>query len=326
MTKTKSQQRLTAIALLAIISLLIVNAVLLYNKYKQDKIIHDKNERIDEVLDMRSDLEKEYYEALSELEEMRGDSEKMNDMIDQQKADLASQKEKIIGLIKDSDDLKKARVELQNMRVKIDQYIQEVSKLEAENRSLKDSTSALREDRMILTQRIVAERQANNELLSDKADLTEAKASLEKEKETLVNKVSRASVIDVENVQVEGFRYGNTGQERSRKKAKNIEVLKVCFDAQSNNVAEMGAEQFFVRIVDPTGKTLAIESLGSGIMQNDMTNTQVRYTKMTEVDYKREELTSCLAWEPNLPFKEGEYLVEVYNKGFLSGSTIFELK
>ncbi len=326
MNKTKSQKRLTAIALLAIISLLIVNAILLYNKYKQDKIIHDKTERIDEISDMRTDLEKEYYEALSELEEMRGDNTELNDMINKQKEDLRIQKEKIIGLIKDSDDLKRARVEMQNMRVKIDNYIQQVSQLEKENRLLKDSTSALREDRLLLTQKIAEERHVNDELLSVKASLTEANESLEEERTTLVEKVSRASVIEVANVQVEGFRYGNTGQERNRKKAKNIEVLKICFDAQPNNLAEMGEEQFFVRIVDPTGKTLAIESLGSGIMQNDLTDTKVRYTKSATVDYKREEQTTCVAWEPNLPFKEGEYLVEIYNKGFLSGSTLFELK
>ena len=326
MTKTKSQQRLTAIALLAIISLLIINAILLYNKYKQDKIIHDKNERIDEISDMRSDLEKEYYEALSELEEMRGDNVKLNEMIDQQKDDLKIQKDKIINLIKDSDDLKKARVELQNMRVMVDKYIDQVSQLEAENKVLKDSTSALREDRMLLTQKIAEERHVNDELLSEKATLTEQNESLEAERSSLVDKVSRASVIDVKNIQVEGFRYGNAGQERNRKKAKNIEVLKICFDAQPNNVTEMGNEPFYVRIVDPTGKTMAIESLGSGVLQNDLTDSKVRYTKMTEVDYKRQEQTACTAWEPGLPFKEGEYLVEVYNKGFLSGSTIFELK
>ena len=325
MNKTKSQQRLTAVALLAIISLLIVNAVLLYNKYKQDKIIHDKNERIDEISDIRTDLEKEYYEALSELEEMRGDNTKLNSMIDQQKSDLSAQKDKIIKLIKDSDDLKRAKVEMQNMRVMVDRYIKEVSTLETQVNRLRDSTSALREDRMILTQRIAEERQVNDELLSVKASLTEEKQSLEKERTTLVEKVSRASVIEVNNVQVEGFRYGNSGQERSRKKAKNIEVLKICFDAQPNNVAEKGNEQFYVRIVDPTGKTLAIENLGSGVMQNDLNDTKVRYTKMSEINYAQEMQTACIAWEPNLPFKEGEYLVEIYNRGYLSGTSIFEL-
>ena len=157
----------------------------------------------------------------------------------------------------------------------------------------------------------------NDELLSVKANLTEEKELLEKEKSTLVDKVSRASVIETHNVQVEGFRYGANGQERNRKKAKNIEVLKICFDAQPNNVTEMGTEKFFIRIVDPTGKTLAIESLGSGVLQNDLTNTKVRYTRVAEVDYKREELTACAVWEPNLPFKEGEYLVEIYNKRIL---------
>jgi hypothetical protein len=325
MTNTKSRQRLTAIALLAIISLLIVNAVLLYNKYKQDKIIHDKNERINEISDIRSDLEKEYYEALSELEGMRGDNAKMNAVIDEQKNDLKVQKERIIKLIKDSDDLNKARIEMQKLRTTVDRYIQEVSKLEAENRTLKDSTNALREDRMLLTQKIAEERHVNDELKSVKATLTEEKESLSEENVTLMNKVSRASVIDVAKIQVEGFRYGANGSERGRKKAKNIEVLKICFDAQPNNVAELGAEQFYIRIIDPLGETLAIENLGSGVLQNDMNNTRVRYTRSTEIEYQRETQTACVAWEPNLPFKEGEYLVEVYNKGFLSGSTVFNL-
>lgn len=326
MSATKSQQRLTVISLLAIISLLIINAVLLYNKYKQDKIIHDKNERINEISDLRSDLEKEFYEALSELEEMRGDNEQLNTLIDQQKDDLAAQKDRIVTLIKDSDDLKKARLELGNLRQKIDQYIDEVNRLQSENASLRDSTSSLRQDRLLLTQKIAQERHANDELLSAKATLTEQNKNLSKERETLIGKVSRASVIEVNNVQVEGFRYGTNGKERNRRKAKNIEVLKVCFDAQPNNVAEKGNEKFYVRIVDPTGKTLAIESLGSGILTNDLDGSQVRYTKVAEVDYSNDMQTVCAGWEPNLPFKEGEYLVEVYNKGFVCGSTIFELK
>ncbi len=325
MTNTKSRQRLTAIGLLAIISLLIINAVLLYNKYKQDKIIHDKNERINEISDMRSDLEKEYYEALSELEEMRGNNVEMNAIIDEQKSDLKNQKDKIVKLIKDSEDLDKARVELQNMRNMVDDYIEQVGKLEAENKALQDSTTALREDRMLLTKKIADERHVNDELLSVKAELTEEKQSLEKANTNLQNKVSRASVIDINNVQVEGFRYGANGQERKRKKAKNIEVLKICFDAQPNNVAEIGSEQFYIRIIDPTGETMAIENLGSGVIQNDINNTKVRYTRSTEINYQRDIQTACVAWEPGLPFKEGEYLVEVYNKGFLSGSSAFEL-
>ena len=326
MTNPKSRQRLTAIGLLAIISLLIINAILLYNKYKQDKIIHDKNERITEISDMRSDLEKEYYEALSELEEMRGDNDQMNTVIDQQKDELKTQKDKIIRLIKDSDDLGRARVELQKLQGMIDGYIATVAQLENENRTLRDTTDALREDRMLLTKKIADERHVNDGLLSDKAELTVAKSALEGEREQLLTKVSRASVIEALNLQVEGFKYGSTGQERQRNKAKNVEVLKICFDAQPNNVAELGKETFYVRVVDPTGKTLALESLGSGTLKNQANNTSIRYTRAKEVDYTREEQTSCVAWEPNLPFKEGEYLVEIYNKGYLAGSTIFSLK
>lgn len=326
MTKEKSRKRLTAIALLAIISLLLINAALLYNKYKQDKIIHDKNERISEISDMRADLEKEYYEALSELEEMRGDNEELNAIIDEQKENLNTQKEKIVRLIKDSRDLEEAREELQKMRNMIDNYIAEVDNLEKENRMLKDTAAALRQDRLLLTQRIADERHVTDELLSEKAELTESKDSLMKRNVELSSKVTRASAVEADNIDVRGFKYGNKGQERNRTKAKNIEVLKVCFDALPNPIAKSGTEKFYVRIIDPLGETLAIESLGSGVLQNDLTNTKVRYTRAAEVDYNRELQTICIPWEPGIPFKEGDYLVEIYNKGYLSGTSVFRLK
>jgi len=33
-----------------------------------------------------------------------------------------------------------------------------------------------------------------------------------------------------------------------------------------------------------------------------------------------------MLWEPNTEFQQGEYKVEVYNKGFLAGKGSFELK
>jgi hypothetical protein len=326
MSSDKSRKRLTAIALIAIIALLAINAILLYNKYKQDKIIHDKNEKIQEIQTMHSSLEKEYYEALSELEEMRGSNEDMNALIDQQKEELKAQRERIYVLIKDSDNLEAARVELNKMKRMVDDYIMRIEDLENKNAALMDSTANLRTEQQLLTERIARERQENDKLLNVKAALTEEKQNLEEVNLELEETVTRASTIGVQNIQVDGFKYGNSGKLRKRNKATNIELLKICFDAKANNIVKPGEEVFYLRLIDPLGETLAIENLGSGIIYNDYNNQQIRYTQMASVPYNKELQTICLSWEPNLPFSKGVYTAEVYNKGYLCGTSEFELK
>mgnify|MGYP000565292290 CR=1 FL=1 len=77
--------------------------------------------------------------------------------------------------------------------------------------------------------------------------------------------------------------------------------------------------------IDPTGETLAVEDLGSGVLTNN-SSEEVRYTKVKEIDYSNDNVDACMLWEPNLPFQKGEYQVEIFNKGFLSGQGAFKLK
>jgi fibronectin type 3 domain-containing protein len=81
-----------------------------------------------------------------------------------------------------------------------------------------------------------------------------------------------------------------------------------------------------VRIVNPRGETLAVEDLGSGTTTNEKTGEQVRFTQTAETQYNNDEQQLCLSWKPNTNFESGKYAVEVFNKGFLVGTSSFELK
>ena len=48
--------------------------------------------QLDESEQLKAELEKQYYEALSELEEMRGSNEELNALIESQKEELKTQK------------------------------------------------------------------------------------------------------------------------------------------------------------------------------------------------------------------------------------------
>jgi hypothetical protein len=133
-------------------------------------------------------------------------------------------------------------------------------------------------------------------------------------------------VIKVDGVEVTGLKTKKSGKDVKRSNADNIDKLQVCFNTTSNDVAEEGTEVFFVRIINPLGETLAMEDMGSGVMTNNENQEQVLYTQAKEMDYSGEAGNLCTIWAPNQPLQEGNYEVEIYNKGHLAGTTSFRLK
>lgn len=325
-----SKQRLIAIAAVIIVGLLGINAFLLYNKHNQDKVIDQTTAELDEAQKLNTELEKQYYESLAELEEMRGNNEELNALIDQQKDDLKGQKEKIAGMIRtgktNKSQLAKAREELGSLRGQVDQYLAEIQQLKEDKNLLTEQNVALSQERDLLQEDLGSQKVMNEELVTARAALVSEKEGLMEEKEMLSKKVNIASVIKVSSLNVTGEKLKGSGKAKETKRAKSAERLKVCFNPTENKVTNAGMEQFFVRIINPLGETLAVENMGSGVMTNQFTNEEVRYTQVQEVDYANEEIQTCFYWEPNTSFSTGEYEIEVYNKGFLAGKQKFTLK
>jgi len=325
-----SKQRLTAIGAVAIVALLGICAFLMFQNVNNNQTISQQEVKIDEAEKLKLELEKQYYASLSELEEMRGSNEELNALIDQQKIELKEQKDKIARYIRQGkstkNDLAKAREEMTNLRVQMDGYMSENNKLKADNEILVQQNGELNAVKVSLEGEVATARVMNEELVTAKAALVSQKESLETENASLSDKVNIASVVKVMSVKGEGFKIRKSGKVKGKNRASAVDRIRVCFDATDNAVVEGGLEKFYVRIINPTGETLAVEDLGSGILTSNMTNEEIRYTKVKEIDYTNEETQACMLWEPNTEFQQGEYQVEVYNKGFLAGKGNFELK
>ena len=63
-----------------------------------------------------------------------------------------------------------------------------------------------------------------------------------------------ASVIKVKGIEAEGLKVRNNGKTATRRKAKNVDQLQLCFNTTANQVANPGMEEFVVRIVSPLAK------------------------------------------------------------------------
>lgn len=325
-----SKQKLTAIAAVVIVALLGLNAFLVYNKISQDRKIEAQNMELEEAEQLKVELEKEYYDALAQLEGMRGQAENLNALIDQQKEELTAQKEKIDRMISQGKsskaELASAREQIAQLKAQLDTYLVEINTLKEENMMLADANMQLTQDKMMLTDEVDKERTMNNELLTVKAALVNENESLESEKSALSKKVNYASVIKVSNVTATGWKNKQSGKPKKKSYANNVEYLKVCFTATENEITEAGLEQFYIRIINPLGETLAVEDLGSGITTNTKTGEEIRFTQIKELDYNNEAQEACFHWQPNTPFSKGTYDIEVYNKGYLAGNGSVTLK
>ncbi len=325
MSQKSNRDKLTVIAIIAIMLLLLVNAYMMYNKYNQDKIIQQQQQELEEVTNLKNDLDEEYYEALSELDDLKSDNEELNQIIEDQKEKIQEQKNSIDRLIVDRGRFREAQSQLEEMKSNIDQYLGEMEQLYEEKEALANQNLSLEERNKSLEIRVTDEEKKKQRLKEEKDTLLSSAMKLRKQQKRLAEKVDLASVIRVEKIEAEGFKVSRGGKHRSRRKANNIDVLKICFQTTFNRVAPKGEENFFIRIINPVGETIAINALGSGVFETE-DGQEVRYTQNIEVDYQGEPNRYCMEWKPNASFQEGLYEIEVYNKGHRTGKETFEMK
>ncbi|THH39867.1 hypothetical protein [Neolewinella litorea] len=279
-----------------------------------------------EMEQFKAQAEKQYYESLAELEEMRGSNEELNALIDQQKEELRLQNEKITSLTRDSRNLAAARRELEDLRSKTTGYLAELEELRQKNEQLTQDRDRIANERDLLSSDLQVSQQTNEQLNSERAVLVSEREQLANRNNELSRKVNVASVIKTNNITAEGQKQRNSGRWVGRTNAKNVERLYICFNSLDNAVATTGEETFQMRIVNPNGETMSIEAEGSGVLTTDQ-GEQVPYTKSVPFDFQGDAANHCAEWNvPGQEYLEGTYTVELYNKGFLVGTTELELK
>lgn len=282
---------------------------------------------LNETMEFKAQAEQQYYEAIAELEEMRGSNEEMNAVIDEQKAELKMMKEKVDGLTRDNRNLAAARRELTALREQADSYIAQLNQLREENAMLSEDNRQLTTERDELSTSLTNSRAENEELNATRAVLVSERDQLSNQNSELSRKVTQGSVIAVNSIEAVGQKRRNSGKYVDRSNAKNVDRLFVCFNTRGNVVAEAGEEVYYLRIINPGGETISIDAEGSGSFRSAETGETIPYTKPVYFDFDGNPTDACAEWNvPGQTYAEGTYTVELYNKGYLAGSTTMRLK
>ena len=278
--------------------------------------------------DLNAQLEQQYKDATAQLEEMKGKNTELNSLIDKQKAELTTQKNKIAGLINVKKDLGAARTELASMKALTQGYIDQIAQLQTDKKGLTENVATLTTEKTKLQDDFTKEKAEKESVITAKAAVEQEKVKIEQEKAVLAKKTEIGSVIKVTNISTVGYQVKESGKEKEKTAAKNIDRLKWCMEVLENKVTDGGSETFYIRVIDPTGVAIATTSGGGGVLKL-ADGKEVQYTTSKVMDFKGERTSDvCAIWDVkgNATLTKGNYTLEVYNKGYLCGKTVFPLK
>ncbi len=306
-----------------IIVLLGLSAFLGY-KYAQLKTANtEKYEEIVQLQKAQAELDSEYQEALGSLENLKNDNQELNNLIDSQKAELKSQKDKISNLIWTKRDLDKAGKEIKNLTKLTNQYLAEINTIKKRNAELQAKNMELNQTNEVLVSSLQQERTVTADLQQTKTRLVFENQSLNTNNTALAEKVDVASAIKINYISFAGGSLEDDGSFKRRKRAKKMDVFQTCFKTETNVVTPAGEETFLVRILNENGETLSSDE--RAVITNKLTGEQTRYTASGKMAYQNEDTEGCVQWDPEFEIQKGNYTVEIYNKGYKVGTGQFKI-
>ena len=159
--------------------------------------------------------------------------------------------------------------------------------------------------------------------MGEEIELTE---QLQADKRKLQEKVKIGALLKPSVVDISGIRIKSSGKETATNSAKKSQKLKICFELEENKVSDAGNKTIFVRVISPEGSTIAVQSLGSGVITLTESGDQTQYTTKVNFDYKQEATRQCVYWSQNFPFSKGTYQAKLYQSGYEIGDSEFSLK
>ncbi len=268
---------------------------------KLDSISRELDSQIAEVQKLGGDIT-ELQKAKTELEADKVELTKSNS---RNAGEASSIRAKYEGKIKNYESLLASKEqELVKLREENAALASQNQNLASENSSLKGETKGLAQS------------------------AEEAKAQKEEEvakNKVLAEKVTKAAALRAEYVKVIGINDRGKESEEKRYRAKKLAKIKVVFQLAKNDLTEQERKTVFIRVLGPDGSTIFDAATGSGNFT--FNGQELAYTTRGDLNYDNENLYIEMVYNRGgTPYREGNYVVELYAEGFKIGTGGFEVK
>ncbi|MEC7645956.1 MAG: hypothetical protein VX689_00550 [Bacteroidota bacterium] len=284
---------------LAIIVILV--GFLIFTQIQEQEQAAIRMQYIEEKNALRDDLDDLIDEHDGLLEEY-GD---LNNQLQDKDSIIQHQISEIRSLIRTSDlnkrDLDEARQKIAVLQEIVKRYLSNIDSL------------------LVINKNLTSEKDS---VIKENKNINWKNYKLSKQNEVLAAKVSRGTVLEISNVDIECLRYRSTGKEVSTGKAKKLQKLRVCFTIRANQISEAEEKMIFMQLINPEGKLVK----GKEDIQVSVADSILYFTTSSSFDYQNIEMNSCFEWERLKQLTSGNYLVNLILEGRVSAQAQFKLK
>lgn len=250
-------------------------------QYEQEK--NTLRDNLDDLIDEHELLKDEYSE--------------LSEQLSQRDSTIMAYADEIKQLIRTKGQLQQAKQKIKRLKQISMKYVSAIDSLLVLNQKLQFENDSVR--------------RANK--LIERRNLT-----LEKDNQKLSERVFTASMLRLENIEIDGVYYRSSGREVITSRASKIQNISICFDVVENKVAESGKKTIYIRMVDPDGDVLTVANKIQELSISK--DSLLQYTVEIEFDYENESLNHCQLWTRGNVLKRGLYSFEFIQENQLIGS------
>lgn len=198
-------------------------------------------------------------------------------------------------------ELRSAQEDIKQLRYFVTKYTADIEELKQQNASLTTERDTLK---------------------TNLATVNQKATTLQKQNQDLSSKVQVAAAIKTSSVEIVAYKVKNSGREVEVSRANPAKKIKVNFTVNTNDLAEKGLHDIYLRVIDPTGNLVT-----SGTSGNFNINSQdMQYTYKSAIDFKNDGSGYVIDWVNPTEFLKGTYSVLLYADGYQMGKSSFNLR
>ena len=287
--------RKVIILFIGIVFLLIASLFFQQNKMEQQmqlkvQFIEQKNmlrDELDDLIDEHDDLLDEY-----------GD---LNEQLHDKDSVIQHQIAEIRNLIRTKSDLSEARRKITALKDISKRYLANIDSL------------------LFVTEVLVLEKDS---VVKVNKDINWKNYKLNKHNKKLTEKVSKGSVLEVFDMEVETIRYRSTGRELVTRYAKKAQKIRTCFSVAANPISDAEKKTIYLQIIDKDGVLV----VGANELTTTVADSIFNCTSSAEFEYKNSEMTHCFEWERVQVLLPGKYQINLIIEGDIAAQTNLKLR
>jgi hypothetical protein len=270
---------------------------------KSNTIIKEKEIQYVEVVNTKTELEKEHQSTLKKLDEAEMKIDNLSTLNLTASKEITSLKKRVKSILNKSnvtkEELSTAKNLISQLNIKIEDHIKENEVLKGANVKLTGENEVLQSEKVVLA-KVLDETKNQKEIAEDKVKL--------------------GSTLTISDFKISGL--NEKGKVTSV--VEKVEVLKLSFIINENRISESGLKSVFFIVTDPSGKLIESNNQSGSFVTGEGEN---KYTSKSSLDYTKGSVKNVnFEIQMDKLVYDGLYQVLIYENGMKIGSEKFELK